>query len=173
VTCLLADQYTKQLAVEHLKPEFMAREYVGGHFYLRYAENKGAMFSMGAELAESTRRFLMRYVTLAILLVLTVYLFVKRDRPLGTFIAFVLILSGGVGNLIDRFLYDYVVDFMVVDVVKIEMIGFHVKTAVFNIADMAVMGGVIYWILIELKTEYFNKKSLKKDLALEQQEEVL
>jgi signal peptidase II len=75
----------------------------------------------------------------AVLAALLVYLFVsKPQNPLvGASIA--LIVGGGVSNLIDRLRYGgYVVDFLNVGIGPL-------RTGIFNVADMAIMAGVILW----------------------------
>jgi signal peptidase II len=50
-----------------------------------------------------------------------------------------LIVGGGVSNLIDRLRYGgYVVDFLNVGIGSL-------RTGIFNVADMAIMAGVIIW----------------------------
>ena len=61
--------------------------------------------------------------------------------------AFALIIAGGLGNIIDRLLFDrHVSDFM--------MIGFNnIRTGVFNFADVCVTTGVVVMIFLFRKKE--------------------
>ena len=73
---------------------------------------------------------------------LAVFLIFKRDLPYVVFIPLLLILAGGLGNLIDRVTNDgLVTDFIVMGVGPI-------RTGVFNVADIAVtFGGIaIAWL---------------------------
>lgn len=63
-------------------------------------------------------------------------------------VSLILILSGGVGNLIDRLLRGYVVDF-----IKLEFINF----PVFNLADISVTVGVLILIIVIIKQMIINK----------------
>ena len=63
-------------------------------------------------------------------------------------VSLILILSGGVGNLIDRLLRGYVVDF-----IKLEFINF----PVFNLADISVTVGVLILIIVIVKQMIINK----------------
>lgn len=63
-------------------------------------------------------------------------------------VSLILILSGGVGNLMDRLLRGYVVDF-----IKLEFINF----PVFNLADISVTVGVLILIIVIVKQMIINK----------------
>ncbi len=74
----------------------------------------------------------------------------KKQRLLG--IAFALILSGAVGNLIDRALFGYVIDFL-----DFHWAGFHF--AAFNIADSAIFIGAALMIFESLTNKETNDES--------------
>ena len=68
---------------------------------------------------------------------LSYYVFMGADLRSPDVVAIALLLSGGIGNMIDRIANDgIVVDFMVMEVWG------PIRTGVFNIADVAVMAGV-------------------------------
>lgn len=126
---LLADQYTKSLAVTHLKgqPPFVIIDRV---LEFSYLENRGAAFSsfMGKQ------TFLIGLTTLVILLLLWKYLTLpegNRFVPMRLCVLF--ILSGAVGNLIDRASRNYVVDFIYFVPINFPK---------FNVADMYITVGV-------------------------------
>lgn len=101
----------------------------------RYAENKGAAWSMFAQLGDVLRLPLLIGVSsLAVLFILS---FVRKLEPEQhlLLVALSLVLGGAVGNLIDRAYLGYVVDFIVwyYD-------GFYWPT--FNVADMGISVGV-------------------------------
>ena len=66
------------------------------------------------------------------------------------------IFAGGIGNLIDRIRYDYVVDFMYMGYKKI-------GTNIFNIADVVIMTGfgimVVFGVILKKKELPTNKIS--------------
>ncbi|MBS1961494.1 MAG: signal peptidase II [Bdellovibrionales bacterium] len=131
------DRWTKVLAIDHIK-DHPPRIYFGDFFRMEYAENPGAFLSLGAGLSADTRFWVFAVAVAAFLLGATWVLF--RERKLDRITAFSLsvIIGGGVGNLIDRTtrMNHGVVDFL--------NMGFgNFRTGIFNVADMAIMLGVI------------------------------
>jgi signal peptidase II len=133
------DQVTKAAAVRNLagRPPV---EYLDGAVLLQYAENPGVLFSIGSGLSDDLR-FLLFTVIMGSLLVLTGVAFL-RVRHLGRvgLVGLALALSGGLGNLMDRVAYGYVVDFISVGVG-----GVH--TAIWNLADAAILFGLLLFAL--------------------------
>ena len=127
-----------------------AKSFFSGFLTFLYAENSGAMLSMGNSLSESLRAFLLIGVVSIGLIVWTIYLIFKAsDKYLLSFCA--LIIGGGIGNLLSRiFNNGNVVDFIFID------LGF-VSTGVFNVADISIMLGVALLLIHQSKT---NKRSL-------------
>lgn len=134
---LVLDQWTKVLALDHVRGQ-LPRVYLGGFFRIEYAENSGAFLSLGAALSQETR-FWIFVVAVAIFLVGAGWV-LFRDRRLDRMSAFALsiILGGGIGNLIDRSIRP---NHGVVDFLNVGIGNF--RTGIFNIADMAIMLGVI------------------------------
>lgn len=126
---LLADQYTKWLAISHLKGQkpFVIISRV---LEFSYLENTGAAFSSFA----GKQTLLICLTTVVTLLLLWKYLTLpggKRFVPMR--LCMLLIISGAVGNLIDRVSRNYVVDFIYfvpIDFPK------------FNVADIYITVGV-------------------------------
>ena len=122
----LADQLLKLAAASHLQGQHKAL--IPGVLGLTYVENTGAAFSM---LAGHTT--LLSVGTLLVLLAGAVLLFLGYFKRLFADICAVMILAGGLGNLIDRFAHGYVVDY-------IETL--FVDFPVYNFADILVVVGV-------------------------------
>lgn len=124
------DQFTKYLAAARLKgnPAFPI---IDGVLELQYLENRGSAFGM----LQGQRWFLFVTGTLFIT-VLTFLLFripvQKKFRLLHILIAG--IISGGLGNLIDRFRFGYVVDFIYFVLIDYP---------IFNVADSYVVVSAI------------------------------
>ena len=135
---ILADQLSKSLAIRYLLP-IDTKPLWQGVLHLTYVENRGAAFGMLA----SNRWVFMIVSTVAILgLLVWFFFFIKKPTYLGTS-AIALIVSGGIGNMIDRVAVGYVVDF-----VDFRLINF----AVFNVADIFVCIGaglLVLAILLE------------------------
>jgi signal peptidase II len=119
---------------------------IGGFFNLTYVRNPGAAFSFLADAPAVFRMVFFVTVTVcAILLVLYYIVKSKIEEPFVTF-ALSLILSGALGNLIDRVRFGEVVDFLDV------YIGPHHWPA-FNVADSAITVGAFILILELLRKE--------------------
>ena len=109
---------------------------------LRYAENVGVSFSMLSNTPASLRRPLVIGMQLcALAIVLVFWLRFDHQRRLLSNIAFSLIVAGALGNLLDRGLWGFVVDFI------------HLRRwPIFNIADtLVVTGGLLLLMLMLIK----------------------
>ena len=139
--CCLAfigcDRLTKDLAKEHLKDK-PAITYLNDTVRLQYVENTGAALSLGDNLPKALSFWLLSILPLVILLGVFIYT-LKNLQQMGTMKMFsiALVFSGGIGNIIDRIVFDrHVTDFM--------NVGFgNLRTGIFNVADMCVTAGVI------------------------------
>lgn len=154
---IVLDQISKALAVKFLSIRATLPLWEGV-LHLTYVENRGAAFGM----LKNHRWVFLVFSTLAILL-LTAYLFrgvsylsEKTEAgvyppiaPLGG-VALSLIVSGGIGNMIDRIALGYVVDF-----IDVRLINF----AVFNIADSFVTVGAVLLALHLLLPLFIKRKS--------------
>ncbi len=120
---------------------------IPGVLKLHYHENSGALFGI------MSNKTLLLGVTSAIALALIVFIYLKtpqdkRYNPLR--FIWLLFLSGGIGNVIDRIAYRYVIDF-----IYFELIDF----PIFNIADSFVTIGLILIIIMIIyhgKGDYFD-----------------
>jgi signal peptidase II len=93
---------------------------------------------------------LMSVVVGAVLAALLVYLFISKPQNPLVAVSVALIVGGGVSNLIDRVRYGgYVVDFLNVGIGPL-------RTGIFNVADMAIMAGVVLWLFSD---RLWKKKS--------------
>ncbi len=146
------DQVTKYFAVLKLKnqPDIPIIKDV---FELSYLENRGAAFGV-----LQNQKFFFLFVGVIILFVIVFVLFKIPDKKkynmLHVFL--ILIASGGIGNMIDRLRFDYVVDFL-----SFVLINF----PIFNVADMYVtvaMIGLAILILFVYKEEDLNFLSFKQ-----------
>ncbi len=135
VMLVALDQWTKHLAVLHLK-EQPAVSLIKGALELRYLENNGAAFSI------LQGRQPVFFVLTAVFLALFIWFCwrVPKTKKYLPLIMCMLFLSGGaVGNLIDRAAHSYVVDF-----IYISLIDF----PIFNVADIYVTLSVIALVLL-------------------------
>ncbi len=139
---VVLDQITKAVVVScfalHETSSFLP-----GILQFRYEQNTGAAFSMLSD----QRWVFMVFSTVAI--VLMTYLLIKFFRRHWLLsISLAAVLGGGIGNMIDRVLQGYVVDFL--DVLFMDF-------AVFNVADIFVTCGSValgvYIVFVEPKVE--------------------
>lgn len=151
VAGVVADQFTKKWADRFIKPRGII-EIIEGYFQLRYSRNPGAFFSLGADLPPFFRRaFFVTSTIVAIGLMANLYKQTsKRQKALMW--ALVLLLTGAVGNLIDRVLYGEVIDFLHLHIYDV----FHWAT--FNVADMCISAGLVL-LVIDMFTHGRHPKS--------------
>jgi signal peptidase II len=138
-SCVGCDQVTKSVAKTYLS-ETGTIVLLGDTVRLQLAKNYGAFLSLGASLGEASRGMLMSVVVGAVLAALLAYLFISKPQNPIVGVSVALIVGGGVSNLIDRVRYGgYVVDFLNVGIGSL-------RTGIFNVADMAIMAGVVLWL---------------------------
>lgn len=129
VLLIAADQYTKYLAVTYLSSGNTV-DFIPGVLDFVYVENRGAAFGM----LQDTRWFLIVITVLALIFV-AVYAFTRKKRGPLLMSAVALIFAGGFGNMIDRVVNGYVVDFIHT---------LFIRFPCFNVADICVtVGGVL------------------------------
>jgi signal peptidase II len=144
---IAVDQETKVLARASLMNGFSRR--YAGVLTLLYAENPGAFLSIGEHLPANVRHLIFDGLVSVGLLVAVFVLFTGRMKPGADDWAIALIIGGGAGNLIDRFrLGGRVTDFLYLSAGPLH-------TGVFNVADMAITGGVIWlalsWVVMAMR----------------------
>lgn len=115
----------------------------GDTFRLQFALNGGAFLGLGGNLSPEARFWLLTAVNAVFLVVIGGILIARWNMQPAQFVALGLLLSGGIGNLVDRITQNgYVTDFLNVG------IGPVVRTGIFNVADMAIMAGagLLFWL---------------------------
>jgi signal peptidase II len=136
ILLLVADQCTKYLAVQHLKDQnpVVLIKYT---LELHYLENRGAAFG-----SLQGRQVLLLIITAIVLIgLIVVYLKMPSNRRfLPLRMTVILLFSGAVGNMIDRIMNHYVVDFIYFKVINFP---------IFNVADCYVtIAAVLLAVLI-------------------------
>ena len=136
------DQITKILAQKYLSDGTVAT-FIKGIVQFHYAENTGMAFSLftGA-------RWIFIIITVIACGGALWYMFSNRCHSLWLYWSIGVIVAGGVGNLIDRTLYGFVIDF-------IEPV--FMNFAIFNIADCAVTLGAVS-LIAYLVLDLFKKE---------------
>ena len=136
---LMADQFTKVLIVGYY--QLGDSTLVTQFFNVVRVHNSGAAFSFLAG-AGGWQRWFFTVIGVGAALLILWLLKSHAGQKLFSF-AMACILGGAVGNVIDRLLYGYVVDFL-----DFHWLGWHFPA--FNIADSAISVGAACLILDEL-----------------------
>lgn len=147
------DQLTKFLAVQNIAPAGGGIpnniQVIDGFLELTYLENKGMALGM-----LQNQRWLFITLTVVGMLALGVILFRYKKHNFWSYSAITLLIAGGIGNLIDRIIRGYVVDF-----ISISFFPY-----VFNFADCCVTVGAVMLILAVIFSERQEKKDTEKPL---------
>ncbi len=161
---LLVDLVTKVAAEEYFtRPDAPAKiDVIKGWISLRITYNRGIAYGVGHD-AKTWVKLLVIAATAALMLVLAVVYFRLDKRRSWARIALVLVVAGGVGNLIDRVFYqvwdpatavaDPLVADGVRDMVDLSRFGF----AVCNFADFFICIGAALLVLSML---FFDKDAI-------------
>jgi len=151
---LILDQTTKALARIYLTEQSVI-EVWPGHIRLQLAFNSGAFLSFGSQWSDGLRGL----VFIVFVMVFLFFLWKMMTSPKSNRaqkICYSLVLGGGLGNLIDRIYLGAVADFL--------WIGFGaLQTGIFNVADVAILFGVLFLIFEDLIIRKFAGKTAIKN----------
>ena len=147
---IVLDQVSKLLVVQFMEL-YETVPLIPNVLHFTYIHNRGAAFG-----SMTDKRWLFMIVSTVAILGLAIYLFrfCRKSSPL-TQIALALIISGGVGNMIDRVRLEYVIDF-------IDFCAFPFWTWIFNVADAFVVVGCGMVILALILDEVKEAKKKKQ-----------
>lgn len=141
---VVADRLTKAAILRNLEHGEWHHVFPG--FTLTHVRNPGIAFSLFADGGPLTR-VLLHLVILTAVVVIAWMVVRHGQQSILSGLAFGLILGGAIGNLIDRILYSWVLDFIHV------WVRFNDRTwswPDFNVADSAISVGAVLLILTEL-----------------------
>lgn len=150
VVVVVLDQFTKFWATSELHYAVPVPVVSSLNWFL--AHNTGAAFSFLSEAGGWQRWF---FVGLAVIVSMVIIIWLKglpRDQK-WLAVSLALILGGAIGNVVDRAMYGYVVDFIQFYYVADSCLpGFYFSGSqcnwpAFNIADMAIVGGAAMMII--------------------------
>ena len=144
---IIIDQITKALAVAYLKA-IETCPLIEGVLHLTYAENTGMAFGM-----LKNHRWVFMVTSTILILAMGFYLYAMKSESRLYDLAIAMVVSGGLGNMIDRVGLGYVVDF-----IDFRLINF----AVFNGADSFVCVGaglLMLALILDLVKEAKAKKA--------------
>ena len=138
VMLILLDQLSKQWIVNHI-PLNAIRKCVPGIFSLTYLRNYGAAFSI-----LQNQQWFFTVITLTVVGAACYYFIKNINGNFWFLFGLLLIISGGIGNFIDRLRLSYVVD-----MVHLDFMNF----AIFNVADSYLTVGVVILFIALWKEE--------------------
>ena len=144
---ILSDQITKSIVLNNI-PLFSSLTVIDGFFNLTHLQNPGGAFSLFANQSFLLRKFF--FIALPLILLVFLFYFYRSISDTQKYLAFgiSLIIGGALGNLIDRFRFGKVTDFL----------DFYIKDIhwpSFNLADSSIFVGITIFMLhiLFVKTE--------------------
>lgn len=115
----------------------------------RYTENTGAAFS-----SFSGAGYFLIIFNIVVMAALIFFIRQMKFKSKTAYIAVMLVISGGLGNIIDRIRFGYVIDFL-----EFKFINF----AIFNFADICIVSGAFLLLIYTLWIEIMEKKANKSN----------
>lgn len=148
---VIIDQIIKYFVSAYLQPVGSV-SVIDNLFSLTYVENKGVAFGMFSDM-----RWIFVALTSVLLAIIIFYMFKKRPKGKFFYICAALIIGGGLGNLIDRIFYGYVIDYL----------SLSFFPPVCNFADYCITAGtimlVIYLLFFSDVLDSSKKAKIKND----------
>jgi signal peptidase II len=125
---ILIDQLSKALILDYL-PLNQSIPVLKGFFNITHIHNPGGAFGLMANLNPTLRSLIL------------IFYFYKKTPPNYPWLAaaFALIFGGAIGNLIDRFRFGTVIDFL-------DFYVGNLHWPAFNVADSAISAGIIIFV---------------------------
>ncbi len=116
---------------------------INNFFSITYTHNYGGAWSLF-----SGSTILITVISIIVIIGIIIYLSKKKINNKIESLGYSFLLGGAIGNLIDRIIYGYVIDFL-----DFNIFGYNFP--IFNIADMGIVIGIFLIIVIEIRG---NKK---------------
>ena len=148
IVVILVDAFTKRLITTHLELH-ETRPLIDRFFQLVYVQNTGAAFGIGANSTSHFVPLLLNSGAILVFLIVVAYSLRAGANERLLQIGLHLIVGGAIGNLVDRFRFGSVVDFL--DFYIVTGSGEHHWPA-FNVADSAICIGIVLLFLDMRKT---------------------
>ncbi len=156
VIVVVLDQVSK-LSVRYFFEYGKSHNLLGDLLRLTYIENPGMAFGIQV----GGQMFFTLFAAIATVVVF-IYILKAREERTPLRFALALILGGAIGNLIDRFLYGKVIDFIDIG------LG-NTRWYIFNIADSAVTIGMVILAALVLFDKSPKKEQEENKIAVQKQ----
>lgn len=153
---VVLDQISK-LSVRYFFEYGKSHDVIGNVLRLTYIENPGMAFGIQV----GGQPFFTLFAALATV-VIFIYLIKAREEKAPLRFALALVLGGAVGNLIDRFLYGKVIDFIDIGVGN-------ARWYIFNLADSAVTIGMVILAAMVLFDKSDKKEAEENKIIAQKQ----
>ena len=162
ILALVADQYTKMYIAANFTLGGESKSFLNGIIDITYIHNDGAAWGM-----MEGHTWLLISISVVVILICLALLLKYGVKDKLMFWAMILVLSGGIGNLIDRiFRGGEVIDFL--------QFAFWKEFPVFNVADCAVVIGAglfILYFLVDIAKDLAKRYKKIPDTSVVENEE--
>lgn len=146
---LIIDQIIKLLVITNLKL-YQEIVIIPDFFKIYYLRNDGAAFS-----SFSGMKYLLIIIGILMIFLINKYISkFEKKRKIEIF-SLGIILGGIIGNLIDRLLYGYVIDYLSFTI-------FNYDFAVFNLADIGIVLGIFLLLIDTVRSDFYDIKSRRR-----------
>lgn len=143
IALVALDQIIKYFVCLYIKP-IGSKVLIDGILQLNYVENTGAM--MGFMKGKTT---VMIVAAAIVLVVLFVLIFTKKIKFGFLYCCIIMIVSGGIGNIIDRIFRGFVVDY--IEVLFVDFYVFNFADCLVTVAAFLIIGYEIYDLIKDSK----------------------
>lgn len=152
IILIIIDQIVKVLITSNIDVN-SSMEVINNFFKLTYVRNTGAAFSI----LEGNKIFL---VIMAFIALIVIYYFMIHNKKLKKHetAIYTLLISGIIGNLIDRIVHSYVIDYF-------DFTLFNYEMPIFNIADTYIVFSCLCLIFITIKEEFYARNENRKTIG--------
>ena len=146
ILVILVDFFSKYI-VSKLMTVNETINLIDNFFRITYVKNTGAAFSMF-----SNNTILVIIISVVVIGFLLFYIYKNKGNNKLENVSYAFILGGAIGNLIDRLVYGYVIDFL-----DFEILSYNAP--IFNLADTFIVIGVILFLINTLRSRYDGNSS--------------
>lgn len=146
ILVILVDFFSKYI-VSKLMTVNETINLIDNFFRITYVKNTGAAFSIF-----SNNTILVIIISVVIIGFLLFYIYKNKGNNKLENVSYAFILGGAIGNLIDRLVYGYVIDFLDFEILSYD-------APIFNLADTFIVIGVILFLINTLRSRYDGNSS--------------
>lgn len=146
ILVILVDFFSKYM-VSKLMTVNETINLIDNFFRITYVKNTGAAFSFF-----SNNTILVIIISVVVIGFLLFYIYKNKGNNKLENVSYAFILGGAIGNLIDRLVYGYVIDFL-----DFEILSYNAP--IFNLADTFIVIGVILFLINTLRSRYDGNSS--------------